>query len=239
MNEQLLNVMKDKGDYPKGLPGPDVILKGDAQLGFFGEMAESALIKYDDLVTAVGMTFGTKPTAAAIAATGLGWVKVAYKENVLYIPKSSVRNTVSWNLLNGIGVVTAAQNKIIEIQGYKFRVRLMNGCNVNPYTGSNNAAGGPQTVGTEWNKIMYGLMADSAGTDLEGPALANMSPTALGLTGVNSTGGSSPIIQEIASGTDGLVRGNASGAYKGLYRHPLTGADFNRGWKPVLEYVPD
>lgn len=233
MIELMLTVPKPVvNPWPGGIPGPQTITKGDAQLGFFGEVSGTDFITYPDLATACGVTTGN-----AMNPTG-GWIKVAYKGNVQFISKLSVRNNLSWGTMNTLGIVSAAQNKLITIKGKVYRVRLLNGSNVDPYpVNADDATGGQYTIGTEYNKIMYGLMSTTVSpADLEGPALAAYGANELGMAPFGN--GTSILIKELGPGPVSMVRGNASGAIKGIYRYSApANADTIRGWKPVLEYV--
>lgn len=218
--------------WPAGIPGPQTIATGDQNIGFFGEVSGTDFITYPDLQTAVGFTTGN-----AMNPTG-GWLKLAYKGNVQFISKLSVRNNVSWAAMNTLGIVSAAQNKLITIKGKVYRLRLINGANVDPYpVNADDATGGPYTTGTEWNHLIYGLLSTAVGAqNLEGPALATYGTTDLGLSPFGN--GTSILVKELGPGPVSMVRGNASGAVRGIYRYAaLANADTIRGWKPVLEYV--
>jgi len=216
--------------WPEGIPGPQNLITGNDQIGFFGETTSTEFITYLELAAAVGVTTGT-------ALTDNGWLKVAYKGNIQFIAKTSVRNNLSWATMNSLGIVSASQNKLIDIKGKIYRVRLINGCNTDPYTGTDDNAGGTPTHGTEWNYLIYGLARGvSPLPTLEGPPLANYNASQIGLAPA-STGGS-VVIKEIGSGNATLVRGNAGGAIYGLFRwSTINNQDNARGWKPVLEYV--
>lgn len=230
MIELMLTVPKKiVNPWPDGIPGPQTIIAGDQNIGFFGEVSGTDFVTYPDLQTAVGFTTGTamNPTA--------GWLKMAYKGKVQFISKLSVRNNVSWAAMNTLGIVVG---KEITIKGKVYRVRLMNGINVDPYpVNADDATGGPYTTGTEWNHLIYGLLSTSIGAgNLEGPALAAYSTTDIGLSPFGN--GTSITVKELGTSSQSMVRGNASGAVRGLYRYgPNTSADAIRGWKPVLEYV--
>ncbi|ABY63275.1 virion structural protein [Pseudomonas phage 201phi2-1] len=221
------------GNWPEGLPGPQSLKTGNSTIGFFGEVSSSEFITYAALATAVGITTGTNPYPTE------GWLKMAYNGNVQYMPKRAARANLPWATMNNLGIVTAAQNKLITILGKVYRVRLINACNVNPYPGSANVDDGiPYGNGTEWNKLMYGLMSTVVGAAaLEGPALASYSIGDLGLAPTTSDGVSA-IIQETTSTGLQIARGNGNSNVRGIY--PFSGvanSDRIRGWRPVLEYV--
>lgn len=227
---EILNMLieKDDGpDLPTGLPGPTSLITGNKQVGFFGEVAGTDFINYADLATLIGLTVGTNPYP-----TG-AWLKLAYNGNVQYIPKLAARIAVPWATLNTLGAVNG---KEVTIQGKVYRVRLINASNVSPYPdNSNNETGLPQGTGTEWNKLIYGLVSGVVGAELEGPVLATYSLADLGF---NTGNGRSTIVKEITAGGLQIARGNASTNIRGIYPYAaVTATDNIRGWRPVVEYV--
>lgn len=212
---------------PTGLPGPQTLLTGNSQVGFFGEVSGTDFATYAELTTLAGVTTGNAMNASGV------WLKLAYNGNVQYMSKLTVRNNVSWSALNALGLITGKQ---VTIKGKVYKVRLMQGANVDPWSGTDNASGGSETLGSEWNKLIYGLTPSSVGTDLEGPSLANYSTTDLGLSPFGA--GTSILIKELAPSAVSSVRGNASGAIRGIYKFGgVATSDTIRGWKPIVEYV--
>lgn len=117
-------------------PGAQEILRGDWERGFFGELTPQEFVDHNELVLLTGMA------SAGTAVTGaINWIKCARKGKVLFYPKSAIRTTVSWKVLyekglvygmEGVGpfptipgVVATDQNTIVEIKGFRYRVRLM------------------------------------------------------------------------------------------------------------------
>lgn len=233
MKEQMLSIVKrnEFPSLPDDLPGPQALATGNPNVGFFGEITGTEFITYAALTTLAGITTGTAMTDASFPDR---WLKVAYNGNVQYISRWTIRNGVSWAVLNTLGLITG---KVVTIKGKRYKIRLMQGANVDPWSGVDNAAGGTETVGTEWNKLIYGLCNAAP---LEGPLLANYTTDQLGLSPF-SRNGTSILVKELSTTGTSTVRGNASGAIRGLYKYPGTTAttDAIRGWKPVVEFVPD
>lgn len=231
MFEQLLSAGKLSNRLP--LPGPKDLITGDSNLGFYGEFPASEFITFPDLSAAVGVTEGTLPQ------TNEKWLKIAYAGKILYIPKTPVRHNLSWADLNSHQVVSAMQDTQIPIRGYNFRVRLMQGSNTNPYpSASGDAAGGQYSTGTEWNKIMYGLMPSAVQpADMEGISLANYTTSELGFSPIGD--GSCPWVMETAINDGAVLRTDGSGNIKYISQLAKTFKDTYRGWRPVLEYVDD
>lgn len=218
--------------WPNGIPGPQVLATGNDQIGYFGEVGSSEFISGSELAALCGVTGGV------LVNDTVNWIKLAFNGNIQFIPKMSIRTNLSWTSLNNFGVVTPTQNKLVVIKGVTYRVRLMRGANSSPYDGAINTLNPPGSIGSEWNKLMYGLINTSATrTALEGPILADYTPTDMGL-GTLSQLGACPIMQELISGTGNHVqRNNGSGAVTGLYPYSTTTTDKNRAWRPVVEYV--
>jgi hypothetical protein len=116
-------------------PGPQILVAGDWDLGLFGFCTSANFISYGGLVSALGLEVGT-------AATDFGWMKMAYKGKVIFVPRSVLRDTVSYNQIyqagavfgtndNGpvvpTGAVPTNQFKLQDISGFSFIPRLMKG----------------------------------------------------------------------------------------------------------------
>lgn len=230
MFEQILSIIARKTypPFPEGIPGPQTLATGNPDTGFFGEVAATDFINYADLATLIGLTTGTNPYT-----TG-GWLKLSYNGKVQFIPKLPARIAVPWATLNTLGAV---EGKEVTILGKTYKVRLINASNVNPYpNNSNNEEGMPQGAGTEWNRLIFGLVSSVVGAAaLEGPALATYTLTQLGFDTGN---GRSTIIKETTAGGLQIARGNASTNIRGIYPYAaVTATDNVRGWRPVIEYV--
>jgi hypothetical protein len=117
-------------------PGPNTLLMGDWDLGYFGYCPSTDLTSYGGLATLLGITAGNAPTA------DFGWHKVAYKGKVLFIARGSARNSIAFNSLylagavygtndNGPVVPTAQaatnQYRPQTINGYTFIPRILKG----------------------------------------------------------------------------------------------------------------
>jgi len=234
MKELLLSINEISlvPNLPVNLPGSNTLITGDANLGFFGEVSRASFITYEALADLVDIDTGENPNNTS------GWLKVAYKGNILYIAKKAARVGVSWEALYGWGIVTKEQNHLVTILGKVYRVRLINGCNVNPYPNNDISVDGlPYGKGTEWNKLMYGLMAGVAASNLEGPALAHFSTADLGLTS-SRAGGENTIIQEVTAEGYQITRGDGNNDITGIYPlSPIITDSSDLGWRPVIEYV--
>jgi hypothetical protein len=79
-------------------PGPKVITMGDWDLGFFGYCPSADFISYGTLTGLLGVTAGT-------ASFEYGWWKVAYKGKVLFVARSGIRHSLTYNDVYAAGAV--------------------------------------------------------------------------------------------------------------------------------------
>jgi hypothetical protein len=115
-------------DY-SAMPGSETPIKGDANYGYFGEVAAVDFINGADLCALLGITAGTLINSLA------GWLKVAKDGKRLLLSKMCIRHTISWNTLNALGLVYG--EKLVAIQGGLYAVRMLSD--------------------TEWNALIYPL----------------------------------------------------------------------------------
>jgi hypothetical protein len=113
--------------------GPSALVAGDNTEGFFGEVPVADFINGTNLATAIGLTSGTVITANINA----NWLKFAWKNKVVLIPKGGYRSNVSWAQIYACGAVYGndvngayppatprLQDARVVIGGYTYRVRL-------------------------------------------------------------------------------------------------------------------
>lgn len=79
-------------------PGPQSLIAGDWDLGYFGYTKGADLMTYGTLSGLLGVTDGT-------ATLELGWSKVAYKGKVLYIARGAARYQLTYQSLYLAGAV--------------------------------------------------------------------------------------------------------------------------------------
>lgn len=217
---------------PVPVPGPQTIQTGNTAQGFYGEVAAGDFITGSALATMVGLTAGT------LINDTTNWLKLAYQGKTLFIPKLCIRQSVSWTQMNAAGVVRPESNKRVIIGGQTFLVRLMRGANVNPYTGATTTSRDPaETWGSEFNDLIYNLLAGVTASSRKDPRLASYDGSDLGLSPLGP--GSAYICQELYSDPAYCVqRTNASGTIDTIARTAVGLADQYRGWRPVLELIP-
>lgn len=118
-------------------PGPNTIVAGDWDLGYFGYCKSADFLSYGALFGLLGIAAG-----GSAALTDVGWIKVAYKGKVLYIARSTARYAQTFNSLyqagavygtndNGpvvpTGAVATNQYKPQTVGAYTFIPRILKG----------------------------------------------------------------------------------------------------------------
>ncbi len=167
-HDRVVSANKKVQALPRTGPGPQDLLYGDMDLGFFGEVDASEFFSYSDIVNQLNLAW--TPTVQAAQ-----WAKVAYKNKVIYIPYRPVTVTyVSWSDLYAKGLVygrddagpglysgtPANQKRTLRKGMEEFLVRLPKGAGgdsglVDMATAS--IADSPVTEGSEWNDLFYPL----------------------------------------------------------------------------------
>lgn len=140
---------KNKDDN-SGSPGSNMLIAGTMQEGFFGEVAASELITGDALASQVGISQGTSQNSTA------GWLKFAYKGEILFVAKKPIRHTTSWNAINTAKCVYGdSGDKTVAIGGLTYKVRLMRALEPtnDPKTPA-IAINGVLNHYSEWNRLM-------------------------------------------------------------------------------------
>lgn len=231
---------------PRTGPGPQNILTGDHEVGYYGSIPSSQFITAAELRTKLNFAGGSIATDAPL------WMKFACRGKTLFIPEMPLAVSVAWKTLYDAGLVfgtnddgstayTGAkfnQRKTVKIGLETFIVRLMTGGIPRADRTVDNAIMGEsptQTTGSEWDDLMYRacewIPATQRGTNLTNKTRADFNSIGICL------------MQELVAGgsTSCLARGTTSLADK----RALTSAQSigitttSAQWRPVLELVPD
>lgn len=131
------------GDDISGSPGEKNLVVGTMEQGFFGEVPSSEFITGDALCSELGITEGTSKFINE------PWLKFALDGKILFRPKKAIRSHISWEHINEKNCVYG--DRIIEINGVKYKVRLMKGALTNP---RDDSGGDKGAKGSEWNRLM-------------------------------------------------------------------------------------
>src|SRR5699024_58431 len=123
-------------------PGPPELIAGDESAGFYGEVPASELITGDSLASKIGLSSGTSHFSNE------PWLKFSYEGKLQYVAKKTYRYNLSWAQINALDAVYG--DKIIEIDGKEYKLRLMRAANEDPASSSS----GSVNHHSEWNKLM-------------------------------------------------------------------------------------
>lgn len=243
-------------------PGPQELQSGDWQAGYFGEVPSAEFYTGDRLALELGVTEGELQNSEA------GWLKFAHKGRVLFIAKKSFMHSVTWEHLYARGIVYGVagdgpnpvgtpknQYTTIRHGGNQFIVRLMTCANTDPFPESDPLFFTDDMVdmdigaGSEWNDLIYrvhadvptadgtdGMQADRHGGPQTGSNWANFSNADLN---IGTGNGPASWGQEMSdeSSTHRVHRGY--GDLADFSRYPASLANSLRGWRPVLELIPN
>lgn len=100
-NETIITPNKPIAYMPYTGPGPQTLLRGDWECGYFGRMSSASLIAPNELMDFAGFS-----TAVEYVATDLNeWLKFVYKGNIIFTPKYPVCGTLTWASVYQAGLV--------------------------------------------------------------------------------------------------------------------------------------
>lgn len=208
------------------LPGPKQLVAGDDMAGYYGTLPGTDFITGDLLATTIGISAGTSINSTT------DWLKFSYNGKTLFVPKLPLRHGLSWDDINLHGAVFGTAK--LAIKGRLYKVRLMKGSNVDPYTGPNGASDPEQTWTSEYNRLMYRVCTvDPPSQTL--PNFVAFTPEELGMY----TTGGVQLCQEASAPSTGdpvgvLCRGNGANNIATCHS-PSTIYAPGRGWRPVIE----
>ena len=230
--------------------GPNDLVGGDAQWGFYGEVASTDFITGDALATQIGLSAGISQYS------NTEWLKFNSDGKVVMIPKKPLRYNLSWEHIYQVGAVygddtvgsnpsggNRVQDTIVTIDGFDYRVTLMKGAGADPTT---DAVGYDieNGYGSEWNRLFYPIHSGTH-TNSSNPAShtdpnaapfgtwASYSDSDLVITSGN---GRYQWMQETpATTSQRVLRGN--NGVTGFYRYTAANTATGTGWRPRLELV--
>lgn len=213
------------------------LVAGDKNAGFFGEVPVSELWSGQQLSSLLGITQGT------LQHSNEPWLKFIIDGKVIYKSKKPFRHSISWDHLNGKGVVYG--NKIIQDKyGNQYKVRLMKGALTNPAKNSDPDLG---AKGSEWNRLMLPIHEQAANKNWAYPKYVepdiptdwNINYTDNDLVTKTSEGNGSIhwCLETLATlPTQRIIRGGWGGiSFSDFFSNP--NATPTDGWSPVLELI--
>lgn len=212
-------------------PGPNILIGNDESTGFFGEVPADELITGDALASMIGLTGGTSQNSTT------PWLKFFMDDKILFIPKTSLRHSISWDAINSVNAVYG--DREIDLLGYRFKIRLLQGIGPGETVTYSNGFDLPATHQSEWNRLFYPISEESTNADYyklsqTGHNWATYSQAELNI----STGdGRRTWCQEAVSDEDTrrAVRGGNAVTQLNWTASSISSTSY--GWRPVLELV--
>lgn len=203
-------------------PGPAKLVEGDTLNGFYGKVNSGDLIASADLFNLCKLSAGRVHPSA----DNLGWAKVSIDNTILYVALTPMRYELGWVDLNAANLISG--NTTVNILGYKFKVRLLKGLNLQATTIPETDAHLSSLDTSEWNRIMYRLCGSSP---LTTSRWLNYTNSDL----ITDTGyGSRTICAEMINNMTAF-RGNTN--ITSVHGFASTNKGTNFGWRPVLELI--
>ncbi len=135
-----------KFDDNSGSPGSKLLIAGDMNAGFFGEVPASELFTASQIASACGISKGIAQFENE------PWLKFALDGKILFRPRKAIRYNISWNSINAANCVYGGSGgKRVTKNGQTYIVRLMKGALTDPslYNATDRGA-----KGSEWNRLM-------------------------------------------------------------------------------------
>lgn len=231
--------------------GPVNLVAGDMWAGYFGEVSGTDLFLGDDLAVTLGVDGGTLQNSDA------GWLKFAWRGQIIYIAKKSFMHSVSWDHLYARGIVYGTDDNGLYPRGtptnqyttvskdnFDYVVQLTTGAASDPIDTTNRAETWSGTLGlgagSMWNDLMYRVHADipavPSGLDYDGGAQVGDNWATFSNADLNiGTGdGRAMWCQETASESTStrLVRGYYR--LSNFTRNTASNANTAYGWRPCL-----
>lgn len=219
-------------------PGPQQVIAGDKNYGFFGEVPVTELWSGDGLSKLLGVTEGGRQY------DNEPWLKFVLDGKIIYKSKKPFRHSISWNHLHEMNVVFGG--KVIEdAQGNQYKVRLMKGALTDPSKDGDPDKGAKYS---EWNKLMLPIHKQAKDKSWKHPTYVEPEvPTNWDInytdkdlvTYYDQGRGSYQWCQETPA-ADSKNRERVVRGYQGVSRfHTVNNSISSEiyGWSPVLELI--
>ena len=214
-------------------PGPKRLMAGTLEQGFFGEVPSSEIITAEELSLEVGVTQGT------VQFNEGPWLKFALDGKILFRPKKAIRRAISYDHLEEKGVIKG--EKVIEIGGLKYKVRLMKGL-ADEYDYYEYSSG--RAKYSEWNRLILPTHEQARDKSWKYPQYVEDDVPYWGIDytdadlQVASGGGEGVWCQEYTASDSPLRVMRGYRGASGLYNTTSSGTASSYGWAPVLELLP-
>lgn len=234
----LTDVIEDEGDLrlEGGVaPGPQTLVGGNSDAGYYGEVTASEFITGDALCSLIGLSAGTSQNS------NTNWLKFSYQGKVQYVAKKSIRRYIRWDELNAAGCVFGTAT--VEIGGITYKVRCMRGALTDPAAYGDTDRG---CKGSEWNKLMLPIHVGAPSTwgspnYVESPTEdwnVNMTNADLGIVGTNLDGDFTLCQETLQTDSNSVTgRGHTDVSHANYAQKNVRWN--GGGFRPVLEAISD
>lgn len=133
--------------------GNTILTTGTDMYGYYGKY--KGIITPNELIALSGITEGiTKNDAYNDPTSDITWLKFSHNYKTLFVADRTIQYAISWNHLESLGLVFG---KVIDIDGQKYLLRLMQGANINPAGTSGGA-----NSNDEWDSLIGQFAPDTA-----------------------------------------------------------------------------
>ena len=206
------------------------------EIGYYGEVAASDFFTGTELASLLNVTQGT------LQNSDTEWFKFSIDGKTLFVPKQTIRQSISWDHLYSKGLVYGTddngiaptgtptnQLRVVSKDGFDYKVRLLTGASNDPHNGTtgNNI---PSSQCSEWNELMYRVSTSNPNGTSENFAMY----TDAQLNLATDNGRYSWTQEQYSVGsTNRVIRGFHSVTYLSYYTSSTT--DLFRGWRVALE----
>lgn len=125
--------------------GNIVLQDGNDMYGYYGKY--KGIATPNELIALSDITQGiTKNDQYNNPNDDITWLKFSHNYKTLFVADRTIHYSISWNHLNSKGLVLG---KVVDINGQKYLLRLLQGANINPAS----VAGGANS-NDEWDSLI-------------------------------------------------------------------------------------
>ena len=128
-------------------PVLELVASDPRNIIFEGEITGNQLISMSQLTTEAGVTQGSAMNLDT------NWLKFLVDNNPIYVAKRPIRNNLSYNALETLGLTDGS--KVLTIGQAQYRLRLLKSSIDNTLSAAEPGYDPSYTHGSEWNELMY------------------------------------------------------------------------------------
>jgi hypothetical protein len=250
-SDTFLGINQIYGYFATTGPGPQQLVRGTWEAGYFGRVAAADIAVQSTLLTALGFSGGGGPNSDVQVSH---YYKFALNGKIIFVPCGSIRWSITWDQIYALGLmygvdgtgldlhpspsnlVGVNQKKIVTLNGNNFLVRTFKGAN-RPTNAMLTDWNTPTAwvEGSEWDLTMgrintNGTLAYNTGALWDDNLAQLTAPTAVAPTNQGTI--TQHITGTVINNRISLVRGPVGiidGAIQGTPQGQLT------TWTPMLE----